>query len=276
MRLADKVAIITGAGRGIGRAIALAYAREGARLTLAARTESELEETASMTEALGASTLTVPTDISQQADVEQMVQQTVEQFGTVDILVNNAAILGPMGPLQDLDPKAWVQTVNVNLVGSFLCCRAVLPLMLRQDRGKIILFAGGYSRAFPQLSAYVTSKWAVIRLAEALSVELVGANIQVNCLGPNTVYTGMIDELRAGWERSGNVELAEFAKQIATGSGDTTGSTEDLAVFLGGSDSGQMSGRMISALTDDFSSLPPRIPEIMASEAYQMRRVKLD
>ena len=103
MRLADKVAIITGAGRGIGRAIALAYAKEGAKLVLAARTASELEETASMTESLGASNLIVPTDISQQEDVERMVQQTVEQYSTVDILVNNAGVHGPVGPLQDTD-----------------------------------------------------------------------------------------------------------------------------------------------------------------------------
>ena len=275
MRLADKVAIITGAGRGIGRAIAVAYAREGARLVLVARTIGELEETASMTESLGATTLTVPTDVSQQADVERMVQRTVEKFGSVDILVNSAAILGPMGPLQENDVSAWIHAMNVNVVGSFLCSRSVLPEMLNQDSGKIVLLTGGYTRAYPQMSAYVTSKWAVIRLAEALSEELVGTNIQVNCLGPNRVHTGMVDEIASGWERSRNAELAEFAKALTTGSGDTTGSTQELAVFLGGPESAQMSGRLISAITDDFSSLPPRIPEIMASEAFQMRRVEL-
>ena len=229
-----------------------------------------------MTEALGASTLTIPTDISQQADVDKMVQQTVERFGTVDILVNNAAILGPMGPLQDNDVGSWIQTINVNVVGPFLCSRAVLPVILRQGSGKIILLTGGYTRAYPQMSAYVTSKWAVIRLVEALAEVLLGTNVQVNCLGPNRVHTGMVDELASGWERSGNAELAEFAKALTTGSGDTTGSTQELAVFLGGPESAQMSGRLISAITDDFSSLPPRIPEIMASEAYQMRRVELD
>ena len=102
-RLLDRVALITGAGRGIGRAIALAYAREGARLALAARSRSELDETAQQVEALGAATCVVPTDVTEQSQVEDMVRRTLESFSTIDILVNNAGLAGPVGPLQDND-----------------------------------------------------------------------------------------------------------------------------------------------------------------------------
>src|SRR5215510_939811 len=143
MQLAHRVALITGAGRGIGRAIALAYAKEGARVALAARTRSELQETARLTEALGASTCVIGTDVADPPQVEAMVRHTLEHFSTIHILVNNAAILGPVEPLWETDITSWVQTIHVNLIGTYLCCRAVLPVMRAQGYGKIINVTSG-------------------------------------------------------------------------------------------------------------------------------------
>jgi NADP-dependent 3-hydroxy acid dehydrogenase YdfG len=143
MQLENRVAIITGAGRGIGQAIALAYAKEGAKLALAARTLSELEETAQQAKALSAKVLVTSTDIADQAQVDEMVRRTIDQYATVDILVNNAGIHSPVGPLQDTDVSHWIRTFQVNVFGAVLCCRAVLPVMLRQNRGKIINLTGG-------------------------------------------------------------------------------------------------------------------------------------
>src|SRR5262245_13029733 len=137
-QLHNRVALITGAGRGIGRATALAYAKEGAKLALAARTRGDLAQTAREAQALGASTCIVPVDVSDPVQVEDMVRHTVEQFATIDILVNNAGLAGPVGPLQDNDMTAWIQTIQVNLIGTYLCCRAVLPIMHKQNRGKIV------------------------------------------------------------------------------------------------------------------------------------------
>lgn len=152
--LHDRIALITGAGRGIGRAIALAYAKEGAKLALAARTRRDLDQTAQQAQALGASTCIVPVDVSDPTQVENLVRPTVAQFATIDILVNNAGMAGPVGPVQDNDVTAWIQTIQVNLIGTYLCCRTVLPIMQKQNRGKIINLSGaGASNAWRNLSA---------------------------------------------------------------------------------------------------------------------------
>jgi NAD(P)-dependent dehydrogenase (short-subunit alcohol dehydrogenase family) len=279
MQLANRVALITGAGRGIGRAIALAYAKEGARLALAARTRSELEETGRQAEALGAAACVIPTDVSDQGQVDAMVQRTLERYGTVDILVNNAGVIGPIGPLQDNDVSQWMRPFQVNLFGTFLCCRAVLPVMLQQDRGKIINVTSGtnYTDAAPYrwpppqygyMAAYLSSKVALTQLTESLSYQLVGKNIQVNAMHP-----------------SGRTSMVEEAKDRRQARGEETGypprpvgveplqRSGELAVFLASEASGSLSGRVLMVF-DDFTNLPPRIPEIMASDAYTLRRVE--
>jgi len=172
------------------RAIALAYATEGASLALAARTLDALEQTAHEAQALGVSTCIVPADVSDPTQVEDMVRRTIDRFATIDILVNNAGMAGPVGPLQENAVEAWVQTIQVNLIGTYLCCRAVLPIMRQHDYGKIINLSGaGATNAWRHLSAYSASKVAVVRLTETLALELEGTNIQVNALGPGSIHT---------------------------------------------------------------------------------------
>ena len=275
-KLENCVALITGAGRGIGRAIALAYATEGAKLALAARTRSELEQTAREAQALGASTCIVTVDVSDQHQVDAMVQATLARFGTIDILVNNAGIAGPIGPVHDNDVAAWVQTINVNLIGTFLCCRAVIPVMLRQNRGKIVNLSGaGATGAWRDLSAYTSSKVAVVRLTETLALELDGTNIQVNALGPGSIHTQMWDQLRAGAEAANSTRIYELGKRVTSGGGASLEDAAALAVFLGSDDAGALNGRLVSATTDDYVNVAPRLPELSASDAWTLRRVEL-
>ena len=275
-QLEDRVALITGAGRGIGRAIALAYAREGAKLALAARTRNELEQTAQAAKHLGAATCIVCTDVADPTQVADMVRQTVTQFGTIDILVNNAGIAGPIAPLQDTEVEAWMRTIQINLIGPYLCCRAVLPIMLQHNYGKIINLSGaGATSAWRHLSAYVASKVAIVRLTEAMALELEGTNIQVNALGPGSVHTQMWEELRDGAKQAGATQLYALGQQVTSGGGASIDRAAELAVFLASEASGTLSGRLVSAVTDDFPSLPARIPSLVASDALMLRRVDL-
>ena len=268
MQLQDRVAIITGAGRGIGQAIALAYAREGARLALAARTAAQLEETAHQAEALGAETLVVPTDVTDPLQVDDMVRRTLERFHTVDILVNNAGLPGPVGPLQDNDVAYWTLTIQVNVIGVFLCCRSVLPVMLTRNQGKIINLYGGRGR---NLSSYGASKVAVADITETLAIELKGKNIQINALNPGSINTDMWVETRDAAQAIGDHELFEYGRRVTSGGGASIDRAAELAVFLASASSGELNGRVIQAVTEDPFTLGQRVPGIMAGDAGTLR-----
>ena len=220
MKLDGQVAVITGAGRGIGRAIALAYAREGARLALAARSEPELDETVAAVSELDAEAIAVRTDVTSQIATERLARRVVERFGRIDVLVNNAGISGPVGPLQDNDIAEWVDTINVNLTGTFLVCRAIVPVMIGQGGGKIINLSGaGVANAWSNMSAYCSSKAAVVRLTEVLAQELEGKGITVNALGPGSVHTSMWEKMTEQAADAGAEFIHELGQRVLSGGG---------------------------------------------------------
>ena len=238
---------------------------------MAARTVAELEETARQAQALGTTTYVVPVDVSDEPQVNRMVQSTLRHFSKLDILVNNAGLPGPVGPLWENDVSYWVRTMQVNVTGVFLSCRAVLPGMLANNRGKIINIYGGRGR---NVSSYGASKVAVADLTETLALELEGTNIQVNALSPGSIHTHMWEETRDAAEAIGDTELYEYGVRVTTGGGAPIEGAAELAVFLASEASGKLSGRVIQATTDDFWNLTPLIPEIMTSDVYKLRRVE--
>jgi len=233
MQLESKVCIITGASRGIGKAIAIAFASEGAKLVLASRTGSELEATQKeITDSCGGIVETVTTDVSQPRDVDKLVEYTLERLATVDVLVNCAGIYGPIGLATDSDSRKWLQAVEINLFGTFLCIRAVLPAMMKKRRGKIInLSGGGAASPFPRFSAYSASKAAVVRLTETLAEEVREYNIDINAIAPGGVNTRLLDEVLAAGEAAGKDFLQKSLKQKEEG-GTPPEKSAELAVFL--------------------------------------------
>ena len=275
MKLRGKVAIVTGGGRGVGKAIALAFAREGSQLVLAARTLPELQAAAMEVRALGRQPLTMKVDVSERQDVEAMVASTLGEFGRVDILVNNAAVQLPIGPTWENNPDEWLKTILINLGGMFLCCRAVVPVMVDRGAGKIISLSGGgaaYPR--PYFSAYAASKAAVVRLTETLAQELKEYNIQVNAIAPGRVNTRMTEQVLAAGPAARERELA--AARRTKKEGTSPHSAAELAVFLASTESDGLTGRLISAVWDDWRSLPSRLEDVTASQLYTLRRITAD
>lgn len=191
LRLDGRVAVVTGASRGLGRAMASALAEAGAHVALVARSKADLEETARAVEAFGRTALVLPTDVLVFREVEAMVESVQATLGQIDILVNNSGV-AVVKPLVELTPEEWTRVVETNLTGAFYCCRAAGPLMVARRRGKVIniasvLGAGG----LPGYSAYSASKGGLIALTRALAVEWARHNIQVNAIAPGWFQTPM-------------------------------------------------------------------------------------
>ena len=270
-RLDGRIALITGAGRGIGRAIALAYAAEGAKLVLAARTGAELRETAdSITGRFGSDVSTIIADVTHRKQVDAALAHTLERHGAIDVLVNNAGNIGPVGRLWDNDADDWARTVSVHLMGTFYGCRAAVPAMRERGSGRIVNMSGVGG---PNMSSYDAAKSAIVNLTENLALELADTPITVNAISPGSIHTRMWEETRDLALAIGDMATYERGVQVTSGEGASIERAAELAVFLGSDDCGAMSGRLVRAFADRFEEFPRQVDEIMASEAYLMRRV---
>jgi NAD(P)-dependent dehydrogenase (short-subunit alcohol dehydrogenase family) len=272
--LKDRVAIVTGAGRGIGRAISLAFAREGVRLFLAARTERELAETVAICNGAGTKAQAVVTDVANWEHVQQLITQAVQEAGQVDILVNSAGIYGPIGPTVNIDKSAWIQAVEVNLFGPFYLCRALIPHFITRRQGKIILLGGGGATApLPNFSSYAASKAGVVRLADTLAEELKPFNIQINVIAPGLVDSRLQDEVLAAGDRAG--ALFDKIKQAReTGAGVVSPEVAaSLAVFLASPASGKLTGKLIAAPYDPWREWTGKDRALNSTPLYTLRRL---
>ncbi|RRJ62759.1 3-ketoacyl-ACP reductase [Paenibacillus oralis] len=190
MDLQNKTAIITGAGKGIGKEAALALAKEGVKLGLLARTSADLEALqGELKRTYGVDSYYAAADVSNQAEVNAAVSQLIEQLGSADILINNAGI-AQFGTLLDMDPAEWERIIQVNLMGTYYVSRAVLPTMIKQNQGTILNVAStAGEKGFATGSAYCASKFGVLGLTESLLQEVRKFNIRVTALTPSTVNT---------------------------------------------------------------------------------------
>ncbi len=194
LRLDGKVAIVTGASRGLGRAMAVALAEAGADVALAARSKADLEETARQVEGQGRRALVVPTDVSVFTAVEALVAETVRNLGRLDIVLNNSGV-AQVTPLAELEPADWQRIIDTNLTGVFNGCRAAAPHLIAQRSGKVINVASVLAEVgLAGYTAYAASKGGVTALTRALAVEWARFNIQVNALAPGWFITPMNEQ----------------------------------------------------------------------------------
>ncbi len=214
MLLKNKVAIVTGGGTGIGKAIALALSREGAVTVIAARTLQRLDSAAEEIRSAGGQAVAVQTDITDEKQVARMVEAALKEYGQIDILVNNSGIPGPTRSVVDMSLEEWNEVLTVNLTGTMLCCREVLKAMIPRKKGNIVNVGSRAGDAgYPKRSPYCASKWGLVGLTETLAIEVGEYNIRVNCVSPAGVKGERTDRIMQARAEASGLSLDMVTQQ---------------------------------------------------------------
>ena len=277
MSLSGRKSLITGANQGLGLEIARQFVAQGADVMLCARNKILLDEAVALMQSHTKPSQTVrgcAADISKMEDVDALVGQTLAQLGGCHILVNNAGVYGPKGDIAGADWAEWVKAIEINLFGSVLMARALVPHFKAQGHGKIIqLSGGGATNPLPGISAYAVSKAASVRFAETLAEELRACNIDVNSVAPGALNTRMLDEvLAAGPEKVGQAFYERSQQQKNTG-GVPLSIAASLIVFLASRTSDGITGKLISAQWDRWQEWPDHLDALNRSDVYTLRRI---
>lgn len=276
MKLSGRKAIITGASQGLGKAIAAHFLREGADTVLCARSERDLgttrDELAKQFPARRI--ITKACDVSNEAQVNDLIAFAQRELGTIDALVLNAGVYGPMGPTESVDLAEWRQAMDINLFGVLLPSRAVIPHFKKSGRGKIVILSGGgATNPLPNISAYAASKAAAVRLMETLAEELKPYHVDVNAVAPGALKTRLVEQvLAAGPEKVGSAFFAKNKKWSEEGATPLELGA-DLCVFLASGESDGITGKLISAQWDPWRDLQKHREELGSSDIYCLRRI---
>jgi len=277
MILEGKRILITGASEGFGLAVAERCLAEGADVAICARSAERIERAGATLRASARAQQRVvasAADVSNPDAVKALVANAVQQLGELDGLINNAGIYGPKGLIEEVDWTEWSRAIEINLMGTVLPCREVLPGFRRRGSGKIVNLSGGGATApLPRLSAYAASKAAVVRFTETLAEELRETGIDVNAVAPGALNTRLLDEvLAAGPDKVGKTFYERALKQKADGGAPLDKGAALCAFLLSGASDG-ISGRLLSAVWDPWPDLPSRRAELSESDIYTLRRI---
>lgn len=277
MKLAGLNAIITGSSQGLGLEIARRFLAEGANLALCARDEFKMTRAAGELRLLASPKQTIfssACDVSKADEVARFVRAAMEALGSIQVLVNNAGVYGPKGPTERVDLDEWKEALEINLYGTLLPCRALIPHFKSQGRGKIVnLSGGGATQPLPLISAYAASKAAVVRLTETLAEELAAAHIDVNAVAPGALNTRLLDEvLEAGPKNVGEGFYKKALEQKESG-GVPLSLGADLCVFLASGQSDGITGKLISARWDPWRDLETKREKLRKTDIYTLRRI---
>ena len=272
--MTERVAVITGASHGLGEALARRFHAAGFRLHLIARSAGKLEALKTeLATALGRANCEIhPCDLADPGAVELFVEHIAHSGEAIDVLVNNAAIQGPIGLFSDNDPIEWAQTLQVNLLAPVALCRAVLRFMPASGGSIINLSGGGATGPRMNFSAYATAKAALVRFSETLAEELKERNIRVNCVAPGAMKTAMLEKVLAAGHAAGAREY-EAARGVVANGGASLESVCDLIEFLASDGSPGITGKLISAVWDRWRDWPSHLAELGGSDVYTLRRI---
>jgi len=266
--LSHQVAVVTGAGRGLGRAYTLALAAAGASLAVIARSTYQIDETVALIQQAGGRAAAFAVDVTDRQVVETVVQRIEQQIGPIDLLINNAGIAGPIGPIWEIDPEEWWRTLEVNFRGALLCSQRVLPGMLARGKGRIIHItsdAGVFG--IPFISAYGLSKTALIRLAEVIALETAGRGVSVFAVTPGTVRTGFTEEILSSESQKW---IPWFANIFEQGLDVPAGLSVQLILQLASGRYDDLSGRYLT-VEDDLDQLIANSERIEQDSLYALR-----
>jgi NAD(P)-dependent dehydrogenase (short-subunit alcohol dehydrogenase family) len=268
--LKGQVAIVTGGGRGFGQAIAQRLAAGGAAVAVTSRTQDQLHETKASIEAAGGRALAMAADVNSQSDWERVVKETESQLGPVTLLVANAALSDPAGPIYDSDPDVWQKTLDTNVMGSVRGARAVLPGMVERGAGRMIVISSGAALgATPYTSPYRVSKAALLRLAEILALEVKDHGISVFSIHPGVINSTILDS--AARTEEGRKWVPHMAKMVESGNVFTgTEQCAECCAFLASGAADTLTGRYISA-TEDYEALAARGAEVAEKDLQVLR-----
>lgn len=276
--LKGKNALITGASRGLGAAIAGEFLAMGASLALCSRSKTGLEKVLSQLQNARIypeqHIFIYEADIAQEVQIDAMFEMLQQEMGALDILVNNAAIQGTIGPMEQNDWAGWKNTIVTDLIGTSYVCYKALPAMKRRGAGKIInLSGGGATGPRANYSAYATAKAGIVRLTETLAAETAGYGIDINAVAPGAMNGKMLEEtLAAGEAAVGKKEYQKAIQQQKTG-GTSPELAAKLCVYLASEQSNGISGKLFSAVWDDWRHLSEHKDDLLNSDIYTLRRI---
>ena len=267
--------IVTGGSTGIGKAVAHSCLLVGADVLICARNSDSLKTAKGELAGAGPGRLlTEEVDVSNPADVERLIGSACKQLGDFGAVVNAAGVLGPIGELDEIAVEDWIRVLKINLIGTMLVSRSVLPHFRKRGSGKILTFSGGGGTGpRPRFSAYAASKAAVVRFTENLAQELSGTNIFVNSIAPGAVNTRMLDEtIAAGSEKTGDAAFKDALKQKSDG-GASAGRAAALCVKLLSPEADGLTGKLLSAVWDPWESVADWKDKAMQNDVYTLRRI---
>ena len=276
MKLKNKNVIITGGSVGFGKALAEKFLSEGANISICSRNEQQLFDTQLelISKFPTQSILAKKCDVSNEQEVKEFIKYSVNLFDTIHVLILNAGIYGPMGSIETVSLEELKKKIDINLFGVLLPCRELIPHFKQNKSGKIIVLSGGgATNPMPNLSAYATSKAAVIRVMETLSKELLSYNIDINAIAPGAMSTRMVEQvINAGPDVVGE-EFYNKNKNWKQNGATPMELGTNLAVYLSSQDSDGITGKLISAQWDNWINFRKHLEDLQNSDIYTLRRI---